>query len=315
LAEKNKDDPNGVKQKQAALQKRYEDALMSFVEKVKVDRNVIAVFVYGSISHGTVWENSDTDVVVLVREQRLDNKEYALYEDNLQVNIEIYQYSDFKRNLEKAPAGSLWHGFGSTYRIVYTAEESLRDYIEEYKKIGKYDMEKALFFSAETVVNCIYKTRKWINVIDDLEYARYYALKNGANDIACMVVTSHFMSPTREAILQAAKLEPETMEKFFYKPMRGPMTKDELNRLADDMDEYLMGHYEALTRIADDCFGDGEMKTGTQITRYYGAGMHQLDSLMNYLCEKGYMIRVSQTIRLTPKSRPLVEETAYIKAI
>jgi predicted nucleotidyltransferase len=306
--------PDSVREKQAALQKRYEDAVMSFVEKVKKDQNVIAVFVYGSISHGTVWENSDTDVVVLVRDQRLDNKEYALYEDNLQINAELYQYSDFKRHLEKAPAGSIWHGFGSTYRLMYTAEESLRDYIEEYRKIGKYDMEKALFFSAEIVVNCIYKTRKWINVIDDLEYARYYAINNGAREIACMEVTSSFMAPTREAILQAAKINPGLMEKFFYKPMRGPMTKEELERYADDMDGYLAGHFDALARIADDCFGDGDMKTGTQISRFYGGGMHGLDSLMNYLCEKGYLIRVSQTIRLTPKSRPLVEETAYIKA-
>jgi hypothetical protein len=243
----------------------------------------------------------------------LDNKEYALYEDNLQINVDITQYSDFKRNLEKTAAGSVWHSFGSTYRLVYTTEESLREYIEDNKKIGKFDMEKALFYSAEMVVNCIYKTRKWINVIDDLEYARYYALKNGAHDIACMEVTSHYQTPTREAILQAAKINPELMEKFFYKPMRGPMTKDELNRYADDMDEYLMGYFEVFTRIADDCFGDGEMKTGTQISRFYKCGMHGLDSLMNFLCEKGYLIRVSQTIRLTPKSRPLVEEAAYIK--
>ncbi|MCL2708060.1 MAG: nucleotidyltransferase domain-containing protein, partial [Defluviitaleaceae bacterium] len=147
-----------------ALQKRYEEAVNAFVDKVRGDPNVIAVFAYGSISHKTVWVNSDTDVAVLVRDQKLENKSYALYEDNLQINVDLELYSDFKRNLEKARAGSMWHSFGSTYELLYTAEESLRGYMEEYKKIGSRDMERTLFMSAEMVVNCMYKVAKFVNV-------------------------------------------------------------------------------------------------------------------------------------------------------
>ena len=300
--------------KREALQKRYEDAVESFVEKVRSDANVIAVFVYGSISHGTVWENSDTDVTVVIRDQNLDSRELSLYEDNLQVNVELVKYSDFKRYLEKARAGSIWFSFGATYKLVYTAEESLREYIEEYKTIGRRDMEWSLFFMAEMVVNCMYKINKFVNVQGDLEYARHYALKNGANEIAAMEVIKNFKTPTREAILQAAECSPEVISKFFYVPMRKLMTKEELVSYAEEMDKYLMEHFEIFKRVADECFGDGEIKTGTQISRFFQSGMHGLDSLMNFLCDKGYLVRVSQTIRLTPKSRPAVEEVAYIKA-
>jgi hypothetical protein len=80
------------------------------------------------------------------------------------------------------------------------------------------------------------------------------------------------------------------------------------------MDSYLMERFDIFVRVADELFGDGEIKTGTQISRFFRSGMHELDSLMNFMCEKGYLIRVSQPVRLTPKSYKTVEEVAYVKA-
>ena len=104
------------------------------------------------------------------------------------------------------------------------------------------------------------------------------------------------------------------MTKFFYGPISQPLAQEALFALLNEMDAYLMTHFDAVTRIADECFGDGEIKTGTQVARFYKSSIHFMHDGLEYLCDKGYLIRVSQTIRLTPKSRPIVEEMAYVKA-
>lgn len=294
------------------LLERYENAVRSFVDKVRGDPNVIAVIVYGSVAHGTVSENSDIDMKVIVRDQKLDNRSFGVYEDDILLNVDIEQRSELKRYMEKEITGSVNHSFNATSKIVYTTDDSLYAHLEDFKKIGKHDMERALFYSAGGVVGCINKIHKWIEVKNDLSYARLYVLY-AANNIANMEVTSHYEVPTREAVLQAAKLNPPLMDKFFYRPLAGPMTADEMYTLMHDMDDYLATHLDAIARIADECFGDGEIKTGTQIARFYKSSLHALDATLEFLCNKGYLTRVSQTIRLTPKSRPLVEEMAYIK--
>lgn len=298
----------------SALMKRYEAAVQSFVDKVRSDPNVIAVIVYGSVSHGTVWEHSDIDMTVIVRDQKLENKGYGIYEDDILINIDLVQRSDLRRYMDKEIAGSVNHSFSATSKIVYTTDDSLYAYMEENKQIGKRDMERSLFLTTGWVMGSMLKIRKWIEVKHDLDYARFYIF-NAANAIAVMEVTSRYEVPTREAILQAAKLNPPLMDKFFYQPMSAPMTAEAIYALMAEMDQYLMGHMEAIQRAADECFGDGEIKTGTQVSRFYKTSLHALDTTLDYLCEKGYLIRVSQVIRLTPKSKPAVDEMAYIKSI
>jgi predicted transcriptional regulator len=64
--------------------------------------------------------------------------------------------------------------------------------------------------------------------------------------------------------------------------------------------------------VAEDFFGDGEIKTGTQIARHFNSDMHFMHPIMDFLCEHGGLEKISQTIRLTPKGRQNVEEVAFI---
>ena len=297
---------------QRALAARYDAAVESFVDKVRGDPNVIAVIVYGSVAQGTVWEKSDIDMKVIVRDQKLDNTHYGLYEDDLLLNVDVEPRSVLKRYMERAVAGGIDHSFGATSRIVYTTDESLYDYLEDLKKIGQRDLDRALFWMAGGVAANMEKIRKWIEVKRDLDYARLYVMY-AANCIAQMDVCSRYTVPTREAILQSAAANPPLMDKFFYQPLAAPMSAEALYALLDEMAQYLAGHRDALIRAAEACFGDGEMKTGTQISRFYQTSIHAIDYILDYLCDLGYLTRVSQTIRLTPKSRPSVEEMAYIK--
>ena len=82
--------------------------------------------------------------------------------------------------------------------------------------------------------------------------------------------------------------------------------------LLGEMEAYIMAHFEAVENVARGFFGDGEVKTGTHIQSYFRAGMHELHPIMDFLCGRGLLEKISQTIRITPKSRLAVEEIAFI---
>ena len=293
------------------LEQRYNEAILSFIDKIRSDPNVIAVIVYGSVSHGTLWEKSDVDMTVVVRDQKLEHKSYGIYEDNILINVDLIQRSDFKRGMEKSLTGSVGHSFGATSRIMYTTDDSLYEYLEDYKKIGRADVEKALFFMIDGLLGIMEKVEKWLVVKNDPTYARYYIMM-AADAIAKIEVCSRYQVPTREAILQARELNPGLIDKFYYKPMSGEMTEQEIYALLKEMEGYILTHIDAVVSVAADFFGDGEIKTGTQIFSHFKTGLHFLHPILDFLCDKGYLEKISQTIRLTPKSKLAVEEMAFI---
>ena len=291
--------------------KRYQAAVDSFVEKVRSDPNVIAVVVYGSVAQGTVWEKSDIDVTVVVRDQKLDHSNYGVYEDNITFGLDICQRSDLKRRMEKSLTGSVGHSLSTTSKIVYTRDDSLYEYFEENRAIGQADMEKALFDMINWLIGLMDKVEKWLVVKNDVTYARYYVLK-AADVIAQIEVCSHKQVPTREAILQAAAINPALMGTFYTQPMSRHMTEPEIRDLLKKMEAYIETHLDAVLSVAKEYFGDGEIKTGTMISRYFRSDMHSLHPILDFLSEKGYLSKVSQTIRITPKSKPAVEEVAFV---
>lgn len=50
---------------------RFIAAVDSFIEKLKSDPNILAVVVSGSLAYDVVWEKSDVDMTVVVRDQLL----------------------------------------------------------------------------------------------------------------------------------------------------------------------------------------------------------------------------------------------------
>ena len=298
-------------EQQQSQQKRFTVAVDSFVDKVKDDPNVIAVILYGSVARGLAWEKSDVDIVVVVRDQKLDHAAYGIYEDNITFGLDIVKRSELKRAMEKALAGSIEHSINATSKIVFTRDESLYEYLEENRAIGKADRDRSVFNYTNWLLGYMDKIEKWLVVKNDVAYARYYALL-AAQSIAQIEVASRGEVPTREAILQAAELNPELMDKFFYAPMNQVMGEPEMRALHAQMHEYVASHIGALLGVARDFFGDGEIKTGTMVSRHFQTDMHSMHPILDYLSDRGYLDKVSQTIRITPKSKLNVEEVAFI---
>ena len=292
-------------------QKRFEAAVASFVDKVKDDPNVIAVVLYGSVAKGTAWEKSDIDVMLVVRDQKLMNTVYGIYEDNITFGLDICLRSDLKRSMEKALAGSVGHSIDSTSKIVFTRDDSLYEYFDDNARIGKADMERTIFNSVNWLLGLADKVDKWLTVTRDADYARYYILK-AAEVIAQIEVMSHRLIPTREAILQATAVNPDLMRTFYIEPMSRGMDEAELRELLKKIHEYIQTKMDSVLSVVDDYFGDGEIKTGTMITRHFKENMHLMHPILDYLSDKGYLSKVSQTIRITPKGKPCVEEVAFM---
>lgn len=295
----------------ANIKQSYSAAVDSFIEKLKDDPNVIAAILCGSLSYDEVWEKSDIDMTLIVRDQKLTNRGYCVIEDGIIINVDLMERSNFRRIMEWSTGGSFLHSLFAKGKIIYSKDESLYSYFEDIKKLGRDDIEITLFHMANELISYLHKSEKWQRVKNDTKYSQYYVLK-AAGVVASMEVVSKGETPTREAILRAREISPELMKILYDDPLSKSLSREQLMMVLNKIDEYLLGHIDAISSPVIQFMSDGEVKTLSVLAQHFNMEPHFIVGIFDYLSEKGILERLSETMRITPKSKLAVEEVAYV---
>lgn len=298
-------------QTQKELKHRYLAAVDSFVDKIKDDPNVIAVIVCGSVAYDVVWEKSDIDMTIIIRDQKLKNEGYCVVEDGITLNVYLVPRSEFKRAIDGGIGGSWSQSYLSNGKMVYTTDESLIESFEDMKHIGSDDMALSLFHMAGMLIGDYHKIQKWLTVRRDPLYAQYFLLK-AAEPIAAMELCLNGQPFSRKAIQKVMEINPDVLAPFYKEPMSHLLSEDEIKKGLDSIDAYLEKHLDIIKKPVMDFMYDGEIKTMTLLSKHFRMECHFLIEVFEYLKEKGVIEKVSQIIRITPKGKKAVEEIGYL---
>lgn len=296
---------------QNEVKERYTAATNSFIHKVKDDPNVIAVIVCGSLAYDVVWEKSDIDMTVIIRDQALKSHSYCITEDDIVINVNLILRSNFKRGFEQMIGGSFIQSYYNKGKMLYTTDESLKDYFEDMKQMEPDDIALSILFIACELIHTMDKCMKWLYVKNDPMYAQYYLLK-AAECIARMEVCLNGEPPTRECIQKAKVYRADMITPFYEEAMSRPLSKEDIESRLQIIDNYLEEHLDVIKKPVVEFMADGEIITLTIITKHFHTDGHFIVGIFDYLSDKGVIEKVSQTIRLTPKSKLAVEELGYL---
>jgi len=294
------------------IKKRFETALKKFTDKIKPDPNVVAVILLGSLSNDTVWEKSDMDVKVIVRESsNIKTWSYCCEEDGLIINVDIYKEVDFKRSLERNLGGGMMAAFYSSAVVLYTADESLREAVGRANEIGADDIPLSFFHNAVLLIGIMDKIEKWIVVKKDPQYSQYWILK-AADIYANMRLILDGRHINREAVLKVMEYDPEFIRPVYERPMKGDMTLEECRKIVDTFRQFLINNIDTIKKPVANYMSDGESHTVTGLVRRFGCSSHDIYHIFDFLEEMGIVGRVSNTVRITPKSRLSAEEVGFM---
>jgi len=296
---------------QSALKIRFENAIYQFIDKIKDDVNVIAVILGGSVAYDVIWEKSDVDLTVIVRDQHLNHYNVSIDEDGITFNMYIVPRSSFRRFIEHETGGSFLQSYLANGKIVYSTEDSFYEFFDDIKQIGEDDRAISALHLASQLISTMHKVQKWMNARKDLTYAQYYFLKM-AETIANMELCIRGIPSSRSAIQKAIDLNPEIMKVFYSKPMTHLLTKTELTSGLNQLDKYIEDKMSLFKKPVLEYLSDEQVKTVSMIAKRFGVDSHNIVDVLEYMYERGIIEKVTQMIKLTPKSRLSVEEISFI---
>ena len=288
----------------------YQDVLQSVLDKLKKNKNVISVFLMDSMSYDTVWEKSDIDLGVIVKNQNLKKSKLSVLEDMVSVHIDIYTQTEFRRILESCTDGSYLHALIYYSKLLYSTDSSFEEYFNSFKTLGDKDMDISLLGTTTYILGQLVKCEKWLAAKQDSIYCQYYLLKLTEN-LARFIVQIHNEIPNREAVLHAMKFEPEFMNQYYTSLLGEQKTAEQLNSLILNVYSYLNQHINRIGHLIQRHLSDGTPHSVQDIANTFQIMPEDAERICNLLCQAG-LLKLSTVMSQITSSSPLnLEEPAY----
>ena len=299
---------------QAAVEKRYHDALDSLVTKVQKDRNIIAAILCGSMSYDQVWDKSDIDLLLVQREGKGDPRGYTLAENDVNIHAEVVPRSQLRRWQEAALQGSFDHSFFSRSTLLFCSDESVKTWYQNANlhNIGARDRGLQLLIVATGLLPTLRYAEKQFYVNRDLNYS-FLSILRTVESLARIEVILNDEVPSREVIQPALEYNPDffrvTYSDLINREKDEAVIQNALDTINAYLDEKLFIFQPILDFLAE---ADGPRST-TELNSYFQKkiGENRLDAAYEWLARKGIIQQVSTPVKLALKSQVEMEEAAY----
>ena len=299
---------------QAAVEKRYRDALDSLVTKVQKDRNIIAAILCGSMSYDQVWDKSDIDLLLVQREGKGDPRGYTLTESDVNIHAEVVPRGQLRRWQEAALQGSFDHSFFSRSTLLFCSDESVKTWYQNANlhDIGGRDRVLQLLIVATGLIPTLRYAEKQFYVNGDLDYS-FLSILRTVESLARIEVILNDEVPSREVIQPALEYNPD----FFYVTYSDLINREKneevIQNALDTINAYLDEKLFIFRPILDFLAEANGPRSTTELNGYFQKkiGENRLDAAYEWLARKGIIQQVSTPVKLTLKSQVEMEEAAY----
>jgi predicted nucleotidyltransferase len=298
-----------------SVRRKFTAALDALVEEIREDRSILAVILCGSLSHDTVWEQSDIDLaLVTVDDRKVASGHTALYADGVNVHAFLVPRTQFRATVEGSLHHSFMHSLLAKGRLLYTHDQTIADLCDRLQELGARDRRIQLLSAATHALPCISKAHKWFVTRGDLEYTALWLLY-AATPLAQMEVIGAGLLADREVLQQALKLNPGFFSTLYTDLLNGRKTTKIVKAALDAADAYVAERAPAVfSPILEHLEEAGEARSATEIEDYCKRhlGIETATTACEYLADQGLLGKVSIATRLTRRSNVDVQELAFV---
>ncbi len=302
-----------MRESQEAAEKRFWDALNTLVEKVKTDRNVIAAILQGSMSYDQVWEKSDIDLTLIGRDD-IDSGYYTLTEGGVSINTSLIPRSEFKRGLERAQQGSVWHSAFSLSTLLFSEDESIKAWYENANLHGYGARDKKLLLLSviTRALPPLAYAEKQFYVNNDLLYS-FTSILYAVEVLARVEVILNDEVPSREVIQPALKYNPDFFNFVYTDLINRQKDKTVIENALERVNAYLDDKLFIFQPVLDYLAEAESPRSITDLNTYFQTKIEgtRLDTACQWLASKGVIEQFSTPVKLTLRSQIEVEEAAY----
>ena len=297
-----------------SVRQKFTAALDALIADIQADRSILAAVLCGSLSHDTVWEKSDIDLVlVTIDDRKVPSGDLCLFADGVNVHAILLPRTEFRKMVEGSVRNSFAHSFLTKGRLLYTHDPTITSLCASLADIGQRDRQVQLLRAATQALPAIDKAHKWMVTRGDLDYTALWILY-AATPLAQLEVISAGELVGREVIPQALRLNPTFFQTIYTDLLNSRKTRKNVDAALEAVDAYVRERALTVFRpILDHLEEVGEARSCREIEDYFKKNFDigGVTTACEYLADQRLIGKASTAVRLTRKSNVDVQELAF----
>ena len=300
-----------------ATERRFTAALDGLVAQLKLDRSVLSAILCGSLSHDTVWEKSDIDLVlVTVDDRTVESAELSLYADGVNIHAMLISRVAFRRAVEGSTRNSFVHSYLSKGRLLYTHDPTIADLCATLSGLGARDTQVQLLRAGIQALPPLYKARKWLVTRRDLDYTALWILY-AATSLARIEVIGRRLLADREVLPQAVALNPALFKVVYTDLLNARKTPKSVGAALEAAERYVADRAATLFAPVIDYLRDaGDARSCRELEAHFSRNFDigGVTTACEYLADQGLIGKASTPVQVTRSSKIAVQELAFFIA-
>jgi hypothetical protein len=301
---------------QAETLELFNSTLDEFIERAKQDSNIIAAILFGSLVTGSVWKESDIDLILISKDASRPYKLFWLADGDVLIQAGITSRQFFRQTVERALTSSQMFHILSTGKTLFSKDATLTKYIEDAHKIGERDKKIQLMRLAMYIPGDLSKVKKSLVVYDDYLMA-FRFLMHAIENVARVDLVLNDRIPGREFLQQALECNPSLFKKIYSDMLKQGISKESVEEALQIITEYLEEKsLDLFSPVLDFISEEGGHVGSTEVDdhfqkRFRLTSNDTLITILEWLADQGIIQRMPKPIRLTSRSREPEMEAAY----
>ncbi|MBN1970266.1 MAG: nucleotidyltransferase domain-containing protein [Candidatus Delongbacteria bacterium] len=193
----------------------YNEVANSFIERLKKDKNIIAVILTGSMITKQIWNKSDIDLII-ISDKEINLKNGLIIESGINFDINCYVRISFKTMMEKSLPDSVNKMKVNKGKLVFCRDKGLEKIITEYQ-LDFHERQLLMLREFGIISSMLMKAKKNLAINCDVEesyfYLSAYIVEHVSNLI--LLINSKDLEYEYKAIYAAKKIEPNLISEIF----------------------------------------------------------------------------------------------------
>ena len=288
----------------------YQKVYHEVAKTLEETKDILAAFVFGSIVHGDLWENSDIDFFVIYRgeDQGIENV-YSI-EHGVPVHFKVMSKKVFMSLKGLEVRGSFLHRIFSSSKVVFSKDEEITARYNQLRFYPEMDRRKWTLSYLGKLIKSIDATDKFLH--NRNLYGAYNTVLQSMELYASVYVNSRGYMISKDTIGMVAGLDHSFEEKYLYL-VSGEDLEERILQVNKHLKVTIDGEIHEASEIILQYFRDKSHPMSAreiiQDELFHNFDI-QMEGILQLLFKKNLLKRDFRAVK-TPSGKELIKENVY----
>lgn len=288
----------------------YQKAYQNVAQALEANNEVLGAFVFGSMVTGDLWENSDIDFFVIMREAERGIRNVYSTEFGVPVHLKVLSKEEFLNLKGFRVKGSYMHRIFSSSKIVFAKDEEIRAKYNDERFYPDMDRRKWTLSYLGKLIKTIDSTEKFL--VGGNLFGAFRTLIDSMELYASVYVNSRGYMISKDTLSMAANLDRE-----FDRQFRTLVGEGDLEARITEVNRYLKTTIDMEIQQASEILlaylrENPGFKSAREISRdpFFSDFSIEMEGILSLLHSKNLLKMELRAVK-TFERRELIRENVY----